>query len=230
MRFVLDTNVVVAAQRSTRGASAEVLRRVRRRRGTLLLSTPLLLEWEANCKEPKHRQAAGLSEEEVDVILNVLVAAAERVEPSWRWRPQLHDPGDEMVLEAAVNGRADALVTFNARDFAPRCPALRPQCDRPARPSREDAVSDAANEPPRPRAPTYPLRLPASLRAARGRLAATEGTSVNQFIALAVAEKVAALAAEREWTRRAAQADPEAFDRLMSRDTPEPEIEADRLS
>lgn len=122
MRFVLDTNVVVAAQRSTRGASAEVLRRVRRGRGTLLLSTPLLLEWEANCKAPEHQEAAGLSEEEVDVILNVLVARAERVEPSWRWRPQLRDPGDELVLEAAVNGRADALVTFNARDFAPAAP------------------------------------------------------------------------------------------------------------
>lgn len=91
-------------------------------------------------------------------------------------------------------------------------------------------MSDVTGEPPpRPRAPTYPLRLPASLRAAVDRLAATEGTSVNQFIALAVAEKVAALAAEREWTRRTAAADPEAFDRLMDRDTPEPEIDGDRL-
>ena len=42
---------------------------------------------------------------------------AEPVKTHFLWRPQLRDPGDEMVLEAAVNGRADALVTFNLRDF-----------------------------------------------------------------------------------------------------------------
>ena len=42
---------------------------------------------------------------------------AEPVESYFLWRPQLRDPGDEMVLEAAVNGRADAIVTFNTRDY-----------------------------------------------------------------------------------------------------------------
>lgn len=48
----------------------------------------------------------------------VLAARAERVETSYRWRPQVRDANDEMVLEAAVNGRAEALVEFNGRDFA----------------------------------------------------------------------------------------------------------------
>jgi len=42
---------------------------------------------------------------------------AEPVKTHFLWRPQLRNLGDEMVLEAAVNGRADALVTFNVRDF-----------------------------------------------------------------------------------------------------------------
>jgi putative PIN family toxin of toxin-antitoxin system len=126
MRFVLDTNVIVAALRSTRGASAAVLRGVREGRGILLLSTPLLLEYEAVCKEAVHLEAAGLSAEEVDMVLNVLVARAERVETSYRWRPQLRDAGDELVLEAAVNGRADALATFNTRDFAAAAPRFGP--------------------------------------------------------------------------------------------------------
>ena len=122
MRYVLDTNVIIAALRSTAGASAEVIRGVRRSSGTFLLSTPLLLEYEAKCKEPEHLEAFNLTEGEVDTVLNVLVACAERVETNYRWRPQLHDAKDEMVLETAVNGRADALVTFNERDFVAAAP------------------------------------------------------------------------------------------------------------
>jgi predicted nucleic acid-binding protein len=42
----------------------------------------------------------------------------EPVEVHFQWRPQSLDPNDEMVLEAAINGRADALVTYNVADFA----------------------------------------------------------------------------------------------------------------
>jgi predicted nucleic acid-binding protein len=58
-----------------------------------------------------------LSEEEVEVFVTAVIAMAEPVDRYFLWRPQLRDPGDEMVLETAVNGRADALVTFNIRDF-----------------------------------------------------------------------------------------------------------------
>jgi PIN domain len=64
-----------------------------------------------------HRLAAGLSEREVEIFLDAVVAMAEPVKTHFLWRPQLRDPGDEMVLETAVNGRADALVTFNVRDY-----------------------------------------------------------------------------------------------------------------
>jgi predicted nucleic acid-binding protein len=68
----------------------------------------------SDCRQPL---AAGLSERQVDVFVNAVITLAEPVETHFLWRPQLHDPGDEMVLEAAVNVRADALITFNARVF-----------------------------------------------------------------------------------------------------------------
>ncbi len=83
----------------------------------MLLSVPLALEYEAVCCQAEHRLASDLSEHEVDIFLTGLIALAEPVETHFLWRPQLRDPGDEMVLETAVNGRADALVTFNVRDF-----------------------------------------------------------------------------------------------------------------
>src|SRR5271156_3785924 len=103
--------------RSPAGASAGILRSIRDDQATLLLSVPLAMEYEAVCQKASHRVAAGLTQRQVNVFLDVLIALSEPMETHFLWRPQLRDPNDEMVLEAAVNGRADALVTFNLRDF-----------------------------------------------------------------------------------------------------------------
>jgi predicted nucleic acid-binding protein len=83
----------------------------------LLLSVPLALEYEAVCRRSEHRVEAGLSAAQVEIFLDAIIAMTEPVPTHFLWRPQLRDPGDEMVLEAAVNGGADALVTFNVRDY-----------------------------------------------------------------------------------------------------------------
>ena len=117
MRLLLDTDVIVAAMRSPRGGSAELLRRIDDGRATMLLSVALALEYEAKCMLPEHRLPAGLTAAEAGIFVDALIAMAEPVQSHFRWRPQLHDPGDELVLEAAVNGRADAIVTFNEKDL-----------------------------------------------------------------------------------------------------------------
>ena len=117
MRLVADTDVIIAAMRSPTGASAAILRAARLGKVTLLVSVPLAMEYEAVCTEAEHQLAAGLSSAEVAVFVDAVIALAEPVETHFLWRPQLRDPGDEMVLEAAVNGHAEALVTFNVRDF-----------------------------------------------------------------------------------------------------------------
>lgn len=75
------------------------------------------MEYEAVCRRVEHRVEAELSDREVEIFLDAIIAMAEPVRTHFLWRPQLRDPNDEMVLEAAVNGRADALVTFNVRDY-----------------------------------------------------------------------------------------------------------------
>ncbi len=119
MRLVLDTDAMVAAIRSDAGASRWLLQSVlERRRGlTLLVSVPLLIEYEAVMTRPEHLKAARLSAADVGTLLDAVAAAAEPVRLAYRWRPMLSDANDDMVLEAAVNGGASGIVTFNRRDF-----------------------------------------------------------------------------------------------------------------
>ena len=117
MRLVLDTNVVVSGLRSPAGASAALLRAALKGAFVPVVSVALALEYEATCCAPRHRICSNLSEEEVLKVLDALCAVSEGVVANYLWRPQLRDPNDEMVLEAAVNGRAHALVTFNRSDL-----------------------------------------------------------------------------------------------------------------
>jgi len=110
---------MVAAIRSDAGASRWLLRSVlERRRGlTLLVSVPLLVEYEAVMTRSEHLSASGLSIVDVGVLLDAVAAVAEPIRLAYLWRPTLPDADDDMVLEVAVNGRADGIVTFNLRDF-----------------------------------------------------------------------------------------------------------------
>lgn len=117
-RVVLDTDVIVAALRSATGGSNAVLREVAHGLLVPLVTPALFLEYEAVLKRPEQRLAHGLGLSDIDSFLAALASSCKPVEVSFQWRPQLSDANDEMVLEAAVNGRADALVTHNVRDFA----------------------------------------------------------------------------------------------------------------
>lgn len=121
-RVVLDSSVVVSAFRSRLGASSRLLGFVEGGRLVPLATSALFLEYEDVLKRPEQREISGLSLAEVDTALAALAALTEPVEVRFTWRPQLADPGDEMVLDAAVNGQADALVTHNLAHFASAAP------------------------------------------------------------------------------------------------------------
>lgn len=119
MRLVLDTSVVVAATRSDAGASRQLLVAALERRFELLLSVPLALEYEAVLKRPEQLAVSRATDEDIDKLLDALVAVSRPVHRSFFWRPLLRDANDEMVLETALSGNTDLLVTFNKRDFKP---------------------------------------------------------------------------------------------------------------
>jgi putative PIN family toxin of toxin-antitoxin system len=118
-RYVLDTDVVVAALRSDQGASRQLLLAALNKNFDLVLSVPLILEYEAVLTRPEQLAACGVSRADIGQVLDDLSAVAEPVKITFRWRPNLPDPDDDMVLETAVNGNADAIVTFNVRHFEP---------------------------------------------------------------------------------------------------------------
>jgi putative PIN family toxin of toxin-antitoxin system len=118
MRMVLDTDVLVAAFRSERGASRQLLIAALDQRFVLLASTAIWLEYEAVMTRPSQLDAMQLNATEVRDALAALATVAEQVLIHFLWRPVLTDAGDEHVLDLAMNGRADMLVTFNQDDFA----------------------------------------------------------------------------------------------------------------
>ena len=124
LRVVLDTNVLVAALRSGSGASRQLLLALRDERYSAVVSVPLFIEYEATLKRTELLKETRFTLDDIDELLDIIAAWCEQTDIHFSWRPQLRDPNDEMVLETALNSRADALVTFNRTDFAEACVTL----------------------------------------------------------------------------------------------------------
>jgi putative PIN family toxin of toxin-antitoxin system len=114
-RIVLDTNVLVAALRSRRGASFLLLEQVGSNMFELAVSVPLVLEYEDVLV--RHRRETGLGPRDIATIVDYLCSVAHRQDIFYLWRPLLRDPKDDLVLELAVAAGCEGIVTFNLRDF-----------------------------------------------------------------------------------------------------------------
>jgi putative PIN family toxin of toxin-antitoxin system len=112
----MDTNVLVAALRSRHGASYRLLTLIGTGRFELCITVPLALEYETVAKRSVHRST--LSHADVDGVVDFLCHVGKAQSIFFLWRPCLRDPKDDMVLEAAVAGSCEAIVTFNKKDFA----------------------------------------------------------------------------------------------------------------
>jgi predicted nucleic acid-binding protein len=114
-RVVLDTSVLVAAVRSRRGASFELVSRLAAGEFEAAVSVPLVLEYEDALL--RHLPASPLDEADVRILIDYVCEVAIRQEIFFLWRPNLRDPGDDLVLELAVAAGCEAVVTHNVRDF-----------------------------------------------------------------------------------------------------------------
>jgi putative PIN family toxin of toxin-antitoxin system len=132
LRIVLDTDVLVAAFDSPTGASRQLFIEVLDERVCLLMSTALLLEYEAVLTRPTVLRMIGIDSAAVVAVLDELAGLCVPVALDYRWRPVAADPDDDMVIETAINGGADVIATFNIGDMRVGAERFGVAVERPA--------------------------------------------------------------------------------------------------
>src|SRR5687767_2878921 len=106
MDIVIDTNVLIAALLSNKGAAYRLLDLIDSDKIQVHLSVPLILEYEYVTFELADK--IGLNEDELNDVLDHLCTIAEHHKIYYLWRPFLKDPMDDMVLELAVSAQCKA--------------------------------------------------------------------------------------------------------------------------
>jgi putative PIN family toxin of toxin-antitoxin system len=114
MKIVIDTNVLVAALRSRRGASFKLVSVLPSDEFSIAISVPLVLEYEDALKR---LESPAITEQDIGNFVDFLCKIGHHQEIFLLWRPFLSDPSDDHVLEVAVAAGFDAIVTYNKRDF-----------------------------------------------------------------------------------------------------------------
>ena len=114
-RIVIDTNVLVSGLRSRQGMSYRLLSFLGGRLYRPVVTVPLVVEYEKSLCDP--RTEVPFSAVDIGKYLNFVCSVSDCRKVHFLWRPFLRDPNDDMVLEAAVSGRCEYIVTFNLRDF-----------------------------------------------------------------------------------------------------------------
>jgi putative PIN family toxin of toxin-antitoxin system len=137
VRVVLDTSVIIAALRFDSGAAAETVRLALLQELTMLMDYKLACEYRDVALRAEHLAVPGKTREETELLLNMLEAVAEPVLVIVRHRPFSPDADDDMVLDVAINGHADAIVSNNTRHFREAAKRFRLDLLTPAELLRE---------------------------------------------------------------------------------------------
>ena len=114
MKIVIDTNVLVSALRSRRGASFKLVSVLPSDEFSIAISVPLVLEYEDALKR---LESSAITSQDIGDFVDFLCKIGHHQEIFFLWRPFLPDPSDDHVLEVAVAAGCEAIVTYNKRDF-----------------------------------------------------------------------------------------------------------------
>ena len=114
-QIVIDTNVLVAALKSKRGASFKILSLLKSGKFRIHLSVPMVLEYEEVLSRSELN--LNLTEKEIERLLNIICLLGMKHEIWYLWRPLSSDAKDDFVAELAINAQVDAIVTHNVKDF-----------------------------------------------------------------------------------------------------------------
>lgn len=114
-QIAIDTCVLISALRSRNGASFKLLSLIDSNKFTFVLSVPLVLEYEAVAKRISRN--LGLTHSDIEDVIDYLCAIGKHRKVHFLWRPNLKDPGDDFVLELAVESECNYIVTHNIKDF-----------------------------------------------------------------------------------------------------------------
>jgi len=117
MKYLFDTNVLIAALRSRRGASHALIRMALQGKLPIVMHYKLLTEYRDVLGRAETINALAFSWEDIEKILARMVAEAEDVRVDYLWRPNLKDEGDNFIMEIAVAAPPCTIVTHNVRDF-----------------------------------------------------------------------------------------------------------------
>ena len=116
-KIVIDTSVVISALIGEKGPARELLRQTLQGKYLPLISTTLFLEYEAVSQRAEIKRLCPLNETEIQQLLAALYRACEWVQIHYLWRPNLKDEGDNFLIELAVAGACNRIVTNNTKDF-----------------------------------------------------------------------------------------------------------------
>lgn len=116
MRIVIDTNVLYSALRSKQGASYKIVSLLPTPKFKILLSVPLYTEYQGVLLKGDFLKI--YTDQELMGFLRYFCKICIHQDIFYLWRPLLKDPKDDMILELAIAGNCDYIVTHNIKDFA----------------------------------------------------------------------------------------------------------------